>query len=37
MHFDDAFDFLIEKLAALPELAGYAGSNARMATYGCDI
>jgi hypothetical protein len=37
MHFDDAFDFLVEKLAALPDLTGYPASSARMATYGCDI
>jgi hypothetical protein len=37
MHFDDAFDFLIDQLAALPEPTGYAGNNARMATYGCDL
>ncbi len=37
MHFDDAFDFLIEKLAALPDLTGYAASSARTATYGCDV
>jgi hypothetical protein len=36
-HFDDAFDFLIEKLAAVPDLTGRMGSNARNATYGCDI
>ena len=37
MHFDDAFDFLIGKLAALPDLTGNAGSSGRTATYGCDI
>jgi hypothetical protein len=34
MHFDDAFDFLIERLAAAPNVTG---PNARNATYGCDI
>ena len=35
MHFDDAFDFLVEKLAATPDVGG--GRHARNATYGCDI
>jgi hypothetical protein len=34
MHFDDAFDFLVEKLADTPDVGG--GRNARNATYGCD-
>jgi hypothetical protein len=33
MHFDDAFDFLVEKLAAV----GPKGGIARTATYGCDV
>jgi hypothetical protein len=35
MHFDDAFDFLVEKLSVTPDVGG--GRNARIATYGCDI
>jgi hypothetical protein len=35
MHFDDAFDFLIERLAAAPTAT--AGSNARNSTYGNDV
>jgi hypothetical protein len=35
VHFDDAFDFLIEKLAVTPDVGG--GRNARSATYGCDV
>jgi hypothetical protein len=34
VHFDDAFDFLVERLAAIPNISG---RNSRNATYGCDI
>src|SRR5262249_33070917 len=37
MHYDDAFDFLIERLAAVPGWKGHMGSSARTATYGCDV
>jgi len=37
MHQDDAFDFLIERLAAISHLTGRAGSSSRVATYGCDL
>ena len=37
MHLDDAFDFLIERLAALPDLNGPMAGNARTVTYGCDL
>jgi hypothetical protein len=37
MHLDDAFDFLIERLTALPDWTGPMAGNARNATYGCDL
>jgi len=37
MHFDDAFDFLVERLAAVPNVSGRAGTAARNQTYGHDI
>jgi hypothetical protein len=37
MHFDDAFDFLVERLAAVLDLTGPMGRNARNATYGNDV
>ncbi len=37
MHFDDAFDFLVERLAAVPDLTGPMGRNARNTTYGNDV
>jgi hypothetical protein len=37
MHFDDAFDFLVETLAASPDATGLMGRNARNATYGNDV
>jgi hypothetical protein len=37
MHNDDAFDFLIERLAAVPDRADNMGGSERTATYGCDV
>jgi hypothetical protein len=37
LHFDEAFEFLIERLATVPEQHGRAAQIARNNTYGCDI
>jgi len=37
MHLDDAFDFLVERLAAVPNVGGRAGTVARTQTHGHDL
>jgi hypothetical protein len=37
MHQDDAFDFLIERVAATPDQIGRSGSSNRLGSYGCDL
>jgi hypothetical protein len=37
VHTDEAFEFLVERLAVIPEHKGRFASNARSGTYGCDI
>jgi hypothetical protein len=37
MHFDEAFEFLVERLAAVPEAQGRVAQIARNGTYGCDL
>src|SRR5438128_2098435 len=37
MHIDDAYDFLIQHLAAIPDLSGHAAQVERNKQYSCDL